>query len=188
MSPRQDSGEGRSAGVEASVAAKKGLGGRLWGGTLWIASAPLRLLPREEIVKNADLIRGLIDDVKRGHRRRQTLRVVDDRSFDMAATAFYQGVSVMDLEALLWRRRRSTARAAYIAFGFGWLFFLGWLYRLTHTQWSAGFILTALQFAPFCAVFFLLAFKSALENYQIRTRRLASAMEYLQTNESFWPS
>jgi hypothetical protein len=37
-------------------------------------------------------------------------------------------------------------------------------------------------------VFFLLAFKNAWLNWQLRTRRFGSAMEYLTTAEHFWPN
>ena len=40
---------------------------------------------------------------------------------------------------------------------------------------------------PFCAVFFLLAFKNAWQNWQLRTGRLGSALDYLTTTERFWP-
>jgi hypothetical protein len=53
--------------------------------------------------------------------------------------------------------------------------------------WSATATLTALQFAPACAVFFLLAFRFGLENYQIRMRRKVTAMEYLGAESGFWP-
>jgi hypothetical protein len=47
--------------------------------------------------------------------------------------------------------------------------------------------LPALEFAPLCVAFFLYAFKTALQNYQVRTRRVATATEYLQTKDSFLP-
>jgi hypothetical protein len=48
-------------------------------------------------------------------------------------------------------------------------------------------VLPAVEFAPFCLVFFLVAFLSGLENYQLRTRRLATAWEYLNNSGRFWP-
>jgi hypothetical protein len=52
--------------------------------------------------------------------------------------------------------------------------------------WTANATMTALQFTP-CAVFFLLAFRFGLENYQIRMRRKVTAMEYLGAASGFWP-
>ena len=83
--------------------------------------------------------------------------------------------------------KRSTARNAWIFLGLGALFFLGWLYRLMTMTWTANATLTALQFTPACAVFFLLAFRFGLENYQIRMRRKVTAMEYLGAASGFWP-
>jgi hypothetical protein len=88
---------------------------------------------------------------------------------------------------LLWRRRRESARTAYLSFGLGWLSFFAWLVRAATTPWTSGHLLPVIEYAPFCVIFFLVAFRSALQNYQIRTRRLATASEYLQTPNSFWP-
>jgi len=49
-------------------------------------------------------------------------------------------------------------------------------------------LIAGLEFVPFCGLFFLLAFKNAWQNWQLRRRRLGSAMEYLTTGEPFWPS
>jgi hypothetical protein len=40
---------------------------------------------------------------------------------------------------------------------------------------------------PACAVFFLLAFRFGLENYQIRQRRKVGVLEFLGTSDGFWP-
>jgi hypothetical protein len=85
------------------------------------------------------------------------------------------------------KRRWSTARNAWVFFGLGVMFFVAWLYRLVTMTWTANATVTALQFTPACAVFFLLAFRFALENYQIRQRRKVSVLEFLGTSEGFWP-
>jgi hypothetical protein len=69
----------------------------------------------------------------------------------------------------------------------GGMFFVGWLYRLATMTWTANATLTALQFTPACAVFFLLAFRFALENFQIRLRRKVTVTEFLTTPSGFWP-
>jgi len=159
--------------------------GRAWRRVSWIG-IPFRSFPRGEIVAGARLIgdlagafwRGVADD---------RFRLGEDRVFDVRATAFLHGMTEAQLEALLWRRRKETARAAYLAFGLGWLSFGAWVGRAAMMPLTSGQFLPAIEFAPFCLVFFLLAFKSALLNFQIRTRRLASAMEYLRTSDAFWP-
>jgi hypothetical protein len=187
MPPLSDKQKDGPAGASAPARKKKGLVGKLWGGTVWLVSAPLRLFPRAEIGRNAALIRTLFETVKRRPGRRGGIEIQDDRSFDLAATAFFQGISVSRLEVLLEQRRRATARLAYISFALGWFAFAGWAYRLAGAQWSDASAVVALEFAPVCAAFFLFAFKNALQNYQIRTRRVATAAEYLRTREPFWP-
>jgi hypothetical protein len=44
-----------------------------------------------------------------------------------------------------------------------------------------------LTFLPLCTLFFLLAFKSAWMNWQLRTRRLGSPVAFLTTTEPFLP-
>jgi hypothetical protein len=55
-------------------------------------------------------------------------------------------------------------------------------------RWTTSATLTALQFTPACLVLFLLAFRFALENYQIRMRRKVTVIEYLTASQNFWPS
>ena len=167
--------------------AKRSAWGRIWGGMKWVAASPLESFPRDQIVKNAHLIRSLAGVVFGGYQGDGRLRTGDDRDFDLDATAFNYGISVYDLEVLLARRQRSTARAAYLAFGIGWLFFLAWLANAASMPWTVGRLLPVLEFVPFCLMFFLTAFGAALRNFQIRTRRLATAGEYLRTEGSFWP-
>ncbi len=182
-----DSHEGAPAGSQSPGRRTKAVAGTLWGGARWLVSMPLRHFPRDEIRKNAALIGSLFEVVKRRPERAAGLRVTDGRSFDLEATAFEQGIAVWQLEVLLVRRQRTTARYAYISFALGWLFFAGWVYRLSSIEWSPGVALPALEFAPLCVAFFLYAFKTALQNYQIRTRRVATATEFLQTKDAFWP-
>jgi len=187
MPPIDDNHGSAAAGSQPAGRAKTTAAGALRRGARWIVSVPLRHFPREEIGKTGALIGSLFDAVKRRPDRVRGVRVHDGRSFDLDATAFDQGIAVWQLEALLRRRQRTTARIAYISFGLGWLFFVGWAYRLSSIEWSSGVALPALEFAPPCAAFFLYAFKTALQNYQIRRRRVATAIEYLQTKDSFWP-
>jgi len=161
--------------------------GKVWGQTKWIAGGPIRAFPRDEIVENGRLIGTLVEKVRRRPRQGGPFRVYEDRTIDLVATAFLHGIAVGELEELLWRRRRESARAAYLSFGLGWLSFLAWLIRAATTPWTSGHLLPVIEYAPFCVIFFLVAFRSALQNYQIRTRRLATAIEYLQTPDSFWP-
>lgn len=172
---------------ETAVAKRKSLLSRTWGGIKWIGSVPGRAFPTEEVVAGGRTINRLVEAV-RGGGGNPRFRTYDDRSFDLDAIAFLHGMKVWQVEDLLRRRRRQTAIAAYIFFGLGWAVFLFWLFKIATTPWSSWRIVPILEFAPFCLFLFLMAFKSALQNYQLRTRRLATAWEYLNTSRHFWPS
>jgi hypothetical protein len=130
-----------------------------------------------------------LDELRLGDRRAALrVRLDDTGGLDLDATAFLHGQRRRTFEETLASRRRSTARNAWIFLGLGAMFFAAWLYRLVTMTWSANATLTALQFTPACAVFFLLAFRFALENYQIRQRRKVSVLEFLATPNGFWPS
>jgi hypothetical protein len=166
-----------------------GLGwGGLWRGTKSAAAAPFQAFPKEEIVEAARFIGSLVRLQGEGGRGTQGKFPLDAHgSFDLRALAFLEGMSVPQLEASLVRRQKSTARAAYVAFGLGWLCFFGWVWRAYTVPWSANSLVQALEFLPFLVFFFAAAFRSALTNFQLRTRRLASAKQYLLTREPFWP-
>ncbi len=149
------------------------------------AFTPWRFIRIDESV--AAIRRGF-DDLRAGQGAGASrMRLDETGAFDLDASAFLHGKRRAAFEDALAVRQRSTARNAWIFLGLGALFFLGWLYRLITMTWTANATLTALQFTPACAVFFLLAFRFGLENYQIRMRRKATAMEYLGAARGFWP-
>lgn len=150
------------------------------------ALSPWRSL---RIGERAARLRDELDELRRGDRRAQSRVRLDERGeFDLDAMAFLHGQGRRAFEETLSIRRRSTARNAWIFFGLGVMFFVAWLYRLLTMTWTVNATLTALQFTPACAVFFLLAFRFALENYQIRQGRKVSVLEFLATPNGFWPS
>jgi hypothetical protein len=151
-----------------------------------VLMTPVKSFPGEEVRDSGRFIGGLAESVKRGSRGRGRFRFHEDGTFDLEATAFLHGISVGELETRLDEIRRQSGRAAYVCFGLGWVAFAAWLWRAATMPWTAGHILPALEFAPFCLIFFLVAFQSGLQNYQIRMRRRATAWDYLKA-ESFWP-
>jgi hypothetical protein len=161
----------------------------IWRGVKFVAGGPVTAVAPDEIASGARLIKRLMQVIR--HPRSEEcarVSVSDTRTIDVEATAMVYGFTADEVEAQLGRRRRQTAWQAYVTFGLGWLVFAVWLYRAAHTVWTVNAVVTAVEFAPFCAVFFLMSFRCALENYQIRTRRAATAMEYLRTvEEPFWP-
>jgi hypothetical protein len=119
--------------------------------------------------------------------RTSKVRLDKTGAFDLDAMAFLHGQVRGRFEDTLARRRQSTARYAWIFLGLGAMFFVGWLYRLSTMTWTVNATLTALQFSPACAVFFLLAILFGLENYQIRLGRKVSVREFISAPSGFWP-
>jgi hypothetical protein len=133
-------------------------------------------------------LRGDIEDLRAGDRQAPSrVRLDEDGAFDLNAMAFLHGQGRRRFEDTLAARQRSTSRNAWIFLGLGVMFFVAWIYRLVMMTWTANATLTALQFTPACTVFFLLAFRFGLENYQIRLRRKVSVLEFLGAPSGFWP-
>jgi hypothetical protein len=150
------------------------------------ALTPFRSLGIEESIA---ALRQDFADLRASDRRAEASRVKLDETgaFDRDAMAFLQGQRRASFEDRLATRQRATSRNAWISLGLGVLFFAGWLCRLTTMTWTTSATLTALQFTPASAVWFLLAFRFGLENYQIRMRRRVRVMEYLCAAHGFWP-
>lgn len=162
--------------------------GGFWRGTKSAAAVPFQAFPKEEVIEAARFIGSLLRLRGEGSQGKQGKFPLDPQGrSDLRALAFLEGMSASQLEASLVRRQRSTARAAYVAFGLGWLCFFGWVWRAYAVPWSATSLVQALEFLPFLIFFFAAAFRCALANFQLRTRRLAGAKEYLLTREAFWP-
>jgi hypothetical protein len=146
------------------------------------ASAPWR-----RIANNVAAIQRDFQGLRYSARNAAGVGLDETRAFDLAATAFVNGQRSATLEDTLAVRQGSTARNAWVFLALGVMFFFGWLYRLLTMTWGTNATMTALQFMPACAVFFLLAFRFGLENYQIRMRRKVTAMEYVCAPNGFWP-
>lgn len=161
---------------------------RLWRGVRFVVGGPVATIGVREIKQGAGLIRSLADVLRTGSQPDRRLRARVDGTLDVAATAFSHGLTVAELERRLKARRRQTARAAYLAFALGWGLLALWLWQALDTPWSYARVASAVEFLPFCAAFFLVAFRNAWLNWQLRVRRLGSAADYLRTSEPFWPS
>lgn len=156
-------------------------------GLKWIGSVPGRAFPRREVVESGRMIWELLAAIRGVARSDRRVPMYEDRGFDLEATAFLHEMNARQLDAVLRHRRRQTALAAYIFFGAAWLVFIFWCFKIATMPWASSHIIPVLEFAPFSLLLFLMAFRSALQNYQIRFRRLATAWEYLNTSERFWP-
>lgn len=160
---------------------------RNWRRARFVAGGPIATIGLEEISDGARLIDKLFGVVRSGPRADERLRTNLDGTIDLVATAFCFGVSPEEMAQRVYVRREQTVRAAYATFALGCLSLLLWLYGAVQIRMSSGRILSAVEFLPFCGVFFLLAFKSAWMNWQLRTLRIGSAVAYLRTTEPFLP-
>jgi hypothetical protein len=167
---------------------KAGRFGWLLAGPRWLWFRSKEASASEEICCNGQLIRDLAAAIRHGPAVAPRMYAGPDRRLDMAATALSHGMSVSALEERVAESRRQTAFLAYLTFAGGWLVLAWWLWQALTTSWSASRMILGMEFVPFCAVFFLLAFRNAWLNWQLRTRRLGSAMDYLTTAERFWPN
>lgn len=152
-----------------------------------LGGAPLPSVGTEEIAAGARLIGGLASLLRHGPGADNRMRTGDDGQIDLGATAFLYGISVEELVSRIHRRRGDTARAAYIFFGLGSLLFVLWLWEALSLRTDAARVLSATEYLPFWLVFYLLSFKSAWMNWQLRLRRLGSPVEYLRTTGRFLP-
>ena len=160
----------------------------------WLLAGPRWALRRSgeaagvgEIRGGARLIRHLAVNLRRGGPAAPAPVADEDGRLDVAATAFVMGVPEAELRRLFAIRRRQSARVAWGSFAAGWGFLGLWCWQALGTPWSHERIWAAIQFLPFCAAFFVLSFRSAWQNWQLRTGRLGSAGDYLRTTEPFWP-
>lgn len=162
--------------------------GRLWAGTKFIAGSPVATAGLDEVARGGRLIRSLAAILRHGPGADPRLRTDAVGRIDIAATAIMLGITVEDLEQLILKRQRQTARSAYVFLAFGAALLPVWLYlALSYLPMTKARITSAFEFLPFCAVLFLMAFKSAWMNWQLRTRRLGSAAAYLRTTDPFLP-
>ncbi len=161
---------------------------RLWHGTKTVARGPIDAVGPGEIARGANLIQSLLEILQRKSRADGLFRVDERGNIDLRATAFMCGVTPAALEERLGERRRETKRAAYALFILGTLAFFGWLFEALNMRMSATRVVSAIEFLPFSLFLFLSAFRFSWFNWQLRTRRLDTAVAYLRTSEPFLPS
>ena len=160
---------------------------RNWRRTKFIARGPVESIGINDISNGARLIDQLLSVVRSGPEADHRLKTHGRRQIDLAATAFSYGITIDALVDRLQFRQRQTARAAYATFCLGTLSLILWLYAALHMVQRSARVFSLIEFLPFCALFFLLSFKSALLNWQIRTQQLGSAAAFLRTTEPFLP-
>ena len=189
-SDRPDTDTERSAdisGKSAETGRPRFKRGFLWRSTKLAFGGPVKALSLDQIAQSGRYIGSLVSDLKRGPAPVPDIPRQPDGKLDRLATAHAYRLTEAELDERLALRRRQTARMAYLAFGLAWLFLGAWLIRLLSLDGTGQRMLTAVQFAPFCLVFFLAAFRQAHINWQLRTGVLGSAGDYLRSAEPFFP-
>ena len=161
---------------------------RNWRRARFVAGGPVASIGVNEIKDGARLIDSLLAVLRAGPPPDTRIKTSEGGGIDPQATAFSYGIRVEVLEQRLRERRLQTARAAYATFALGSVSLVLWLYAAMHMRMSSARIFSGLEFLPCCTLFFLLAFKSAWMNWQLRTLRTGSAVAYLRTTEPFLPS
>ncbi len=160
---------------------------RNWRRAKFVAGGPVANVGLQEISAGQRFIGGLWGVLRRGAPADTRLKTESDGSIDLLATAFSYGITEAALVERLGVRQAQTARAAYAMFALGSVSLVLWLYGALNMRMSSARLFSALEFLPFCTLFFLLAFKSAYLNWQLRTRRLGSAVAFMTTTERFLP-
>jgi hypothetical protein len=160
---------------------------RNWRRAKFVAGGPVANVGFQEISEGQRFIGGLWGLLRRGTPPDTRLKTDGDGSIDLRVTAFSYGISVEALVERLRFRQAQTARAAYAMFALGSVSLVLWLYGALHIRMISARLFSALEFLPCCTLFFLLAFKSAWMNWQLRTRRLGSPIAFMTTTEPFLP-
>lgn len=168
-------------------AAKPSFLRRNWRRARFVAGGPVATIGIKEVSSGARLIDDLWAALRASPQPGSRIKTDENGSMDLEATAFLHGIAVDKLSKQLRQRQAQTCRAAYATFGLGSLSLLLWLYGASYMRMSSARIVSALEFLPFCTLFFLLAFKAAWMNWQLRTLRMGSAVAFLRTTEPFLP-
>jgi hypothetical protein len=158
-----------------------------WKRTRFIAGGPVASIGLPEISQGGRFIRALTAMLRGRSAKRGPIQLHEDGRINVVTTAILLGLSEEELRQRFRDTRVSTARSAYALCCLGWLFLLLWIYNALHMPLMLSRVVSALEFLPFCALFFILAFRSAWTNWQLRTMRLGSASAYLRTTDPFWP-
>jgi hypothetical protein len=161
--------------------------GKTISGVRWLLGGGSDWAGVKSVRRGAALIADLAPVSRSDTSARERVFVDEDRTLDLRATAFSQSKTDGELLRRLDERRRQTARIAYGTFTLACLFLIGWLHAALHSPLALSRIMLALDFLPFCALFFLIAFYNALINFQIRSGRRATWREYLLANCGFLP-
>ena len=159
----------------------------LWRGPQFLIDLLIASSCARHIVANGRLIEALARDVGAGPRCDAQVYLLGDGRLDIIAMAIALRVGPDEIERGLAKRRQQTARdAKWCFFGAIWFLVL-WLFETLRSLANFASLGYILALVGTCAVFTVIAFHNALINWQIRTRRLGTVREFLNTRDSWWP-
>lgn len=164
----------------------KRVGRGLLAGPRWVGRRSAEAAGVEEIAKGARVVRDLADRLRTSQPRNLPI-ARPDGTVDLRATAFLMGLSEDEMLGRWRARRRQTAWLSWGCFVLGWILLLMWAVQTAAAPWGPGRLLSALQILPFCGVLFLLALRSAWQNWQLRFLRIGTMGAYLRATGTFWP-
>ena len=141
-----------------------------------------------QIKRNWQAIRQLAVLIAQGPQPDPRVRVSVDRKLDVIEMAIAAGVTADTVEYRLEVRLKQTRQAVFCYMGAATLLWVGWFYEALTAPRAYAHPLAAIGLVAVTSCFALGAFYNALVNWQIRTRRLGTAREFLATTESWWPS
>ncbi len=160
----------------------------LWRGVRFVMSAPVACFGVKQIRENAGYIGDLVQMIRTGPVTDSRVRLSKGRSLDVLSIAWDARVSPSEIERQLDNRRKQSARSTLCYFTGAVLFLMVGFYHAAAALPAAPSLSYVVGMGAICSCFFLLAFYHALVNWQIRTRRLGTAREFLHADESWWPS
>ena len=174
-------------GKDTGAAPGKPKRGALWRGVRFVMAAPAACFGAKQIRENAAYINDLAQAIRTGPGADMGVRLHGDRTLDVLSMAWNAQVPIAEVERQLANRRRQTARSTLCYLAGAVLFLVVGFYHAAAALPASPSLLYVVGMGAICSCFFLLAFYNALVNWQIRTRRLGTAREFLHADESWWP-
>jgi hypothetical protein len=169
--------------VDPKPARRRGL----WGALGYLVKAPAAAFCANDVAAGARTVVRLANVIKASPQRDPRIVTEDENRLDLPAIAYGFATSDRAIERMLRNRRRQTVIETYSYLAGGCAFLVLWVVVAIRSPVyaSLGYVLGLLAI---CLLFFLSAFRSALVNWQCRTRRLGTARDFLDTTDSWWPS
>jgi len=169
--------------VDPKPARRRGL----WGALGYFVKAPAAAFCANDVAAGARTVVRLANVIKASPQRDPRIVTEDENRLDLPAIAYGFATSDRAIERMLRNRRRQTVIETYSYLAGGCAFLVLWVVVAIRSPVyaSLGYVLGLLAI---CLLFFLSAFRSALVNWQCRTRRLGTARDFLDTTDSWWPS